>query len=46
MLVLTLSEVVADMVQAKCGDLSKRDRNTLQRRINKAVGEFVRRINV
>ena len=46
MLVRTLSDVVAEMVQSKCGELTKRDRGMLQRRINKAVGEFAQHIKI
>jgi hypothetical protein len=42
MLLLSLTNVVEQMVQEKCGELSKRDRSTLQRRILKAIRQFVR----
>jgi len=36
-----LTDAVEQMVTAKCGQLTKRDRGTLQRRIVKALGQFI-----
>ena len=46
MLVLTLSDVVAEMVQSKCGQLGKRDRGTLQRGIDKVIRQFLERVEL
>ena len=36
-----IMSAVVPMIEAKCGEMNKRDRNTLQRRIEKAVRSFV-----
>ena len=41
-LILSIMSAVVPMIEAKCGEMNKRDRNTLQRRIEKAVRSFVR----
>lgn len=40
-LILSIMSAVVPMIEAKCGELNKRDRGTLQRRIEKAVRAFV-----
>ena len=40
-LIMSIMSAVVPMIEAKCGELNKRDRNTLQRRIEKAVRAFV-----
>ena len=40
-LVMSLTDLVVQMIEQKCEKLSKRDRGTLQRRILKAVQLFV-----
>ena len=40
-LILSIMSAVVPMIEAKCGEMNKRDRNTLQRRIEKAVRSFV-----
>ena len=40
-LILSIMSAVVPMIEAKCGEMNKRDRNTLQRRIEKAVRLFV-----
>lgn len=42
LLIDTLTDLVAEMVEAKCATLSARERGTLQRRIAKAVDLFVK----
>jgi hypothetical protein len=41
LLLATLSDLVVEMVQAKCQTLSNRERKTLERRIGKAIRSFV-----
>jgi hypothetical protein len=40
-LVMSIVAAVTPTIEAKCGELSKRDLNTLKRRIEKAVRQFV-----
>ena len=40
-LILSIMSAVVPMIEAKCGEINKRDRGTLQRRIEKAVRSFV-----
>jgi hypothetical protein len=40
-LILSIMSAVVPMIEAKCGEMNKRDRNTLQRRIEKAVRSFI-----
>ena len=40
-LILSIMSAVVPMIEAKCGLMNKRDRNTLQRHIEKAVRSFV-----
>jgi hypothetical protein len=40
-LVSTLAGVVAEMIEAKCQQLNKHERNTLERQIRRAIGSFV-----
>jgi hypothetical protein len=40
-LILSIMSAVVPMIEAKCGELNKRDTNTLKRRIEKAVRSFV-----
>jgi len=40
-LVLSIMFAVVPMIEAKCGTMNKRDRNTLQRHIEKAVRSFI-----
>jgi len=42
LLIDALTDVVKEMVEAKCSELNKRDQNTLKRRIRKAVESFVK----
>jgi hypothetical protein len=42
-LILSIMSAVVPMIEAKCGAMNKRDRNTLQRRIEKAVRAFAPR---
>jgi hypothetical protein len=42
LLIDALNGVVVEMIEAKCGELNKRDRNTLKRHIRKAVEAFVK----
>jgi hypothetical protein len=42
LLVEALNDLVVEMIEAKCTTLSKRDQNTLKRRIRKAVESFVK----
>ena len=44
-LVMSLTNVVTEAVQAKCEGLTSRERKTLERRILKAVQMFVARPN-
>ncbi len=41
-LVLSIMSAVVPMIEAKCGAMNKRDRNTLQRHVEKAVRQFIR----
>jgi hypothetical protein len=41
LLMATLSDLVVEMVEAKCAKLNNRDRKTLERRIGKAIRAFV-----
>jgi hypothetical protein len=41
-LVMSFMSAVVPMIKAKCGTLNKRDANTLKRRIEKVVREFVK----
>jgi hypothetical protein len=41
LLVSTLTDLVAEMIEAKCATLNARERDTLERRIGKAVDLFV-----
>jgi predicted secreted protein len=41
MMVMALTDVVQDMVAAKCGELSGRDKATLKRRIVKVIRGFI-----
>ena len=41
-LVMSIMSAVVPMIEAKCGQMNKRDRGTLQRRIEKAVRGFIR----
>ena len=41
LLLSTLTELVVEMVEAKCQTLNGRERKTLQRRIDKAIRSFV-----
>ena len=36
---------VVPMIEAKCGEMNKRDRGTLRRHIEKAVRQFIRDAN-
>lgn len=40
-LILSIMSAAVPMIEAKCGEMNKRDRNTLKRRIEKAVRSFV-----
>ena len=40
-LILSIMSAVVPMIEAKCGEMNKRDRGTLQRHIEKAVRSFV-----
>jgi hypothetical protein len=40
-LIMSIMSAVVPMIEAKCGVINQRDRNTLQRRIEKAVRPFV-----
>jgi len=40
-LIMSIMSAVVPMIEAKCGEMNKRDRNTLKRRIEKAVRAFV-----
>ena len=40
-LILSIMSAVVPMIEAKCGEMNTRDRNTLKRRIEKAVRSFV-----
>jgi hypothetical protein len=42
LLITTLTDIVAEMVEAKCQRLTARERGTLQRRIGKTVDVFVK----
>jgi hypothetical protein len=41
LLLSTLTDLVVEMVEAKCQTLTNRERNTLERRIDKALRLFV-----
>ena len=41
LLLSTLTDVVVDMVEAKCHTITNRERKTLERRIDKAIRLFV-----
>ena len=41
LLLSTLTELVVDMVEAKCQTITNRERKTLERRIDKALRLFV-----
>ena len=41
LLVSTLTDIVAEMVEAKCAKLTARERGALERRIGKTVDVFV-----
>jgi hypothetical protein len=40
-LVIAVVEAVIPIIEAKCGQLPKRDRNTLKRQVDKAVRTFI-----
>ncbi len=40
-LIMSIMSAVIPMIEAKCGEMNKRDQNTLKRRIEKAVRGFV-----
>jgi hypothetical protein len=40
-LIMSIMSAVVPMIEAKCGEMNKRDRSTLQRRLEKAVRSFV-----
>ena len=40
-LILSIMSAVVPIIETKCGEMNKRDRNTLRRRIENAVREFV-----
>jgi hypothetical protein len=40
-LVLAIMSAVVPMIEAKCGTLNERDTNTLKRRIEKTVRQFI-----
>ena len=42
-LILSIMSAITPMIEARCGELNKRDKNTLRRRIEKAVRSFVGR---
>ena len=41
LLLATLTDLVVDMVEAKCQTITSRERKTLERRIDKAIRLFV-----
>ena len=40
-LIMSIMAAVVPMIEAKCGEMNKRDQNTLNRHIEKAVRSFV-----
>ena len=40
-LVLSIMSAVVPIIETKCGEMNKRDQNTLRRKVEKAVREFV-----
>ena len=40
-LIISIMSAVVPMIEANCGEMKKRDRNTLKRRIEKAVRSFI-----
>ena len=40
-LILSIMSAITPMIEARCGELNKRDKNTLRRHIEKAVRSFV-----
>ena len=40
-LVIAIVEAVVPIIETKCGELSKRDRSALKRRVDKAVRSFI-----
>ena len=40
-LIMSIMAAVVPMIEAKCGQMNKRDQNTLKRHVEKAVRSFV-----